>query len=232
MFTHFGYCMTRFCARGLLVVGLSLVLAHDALGQRSRRPRGKPFAALNESAHRLKDSLALRMTSPSSDPFFAAEILLSATTMRDSVLRDSVISVARTQLGTRYRLGAQLPGKAFDCSGLIKYVMGMLRLDLPRTANEQSKMGREVARDTSSLRPGDLLTFGSSKRITHIGIYAGNGRVIHASISRRRVIETTMASLGPSLLGKWRSARRLIAMADSTNEAATNRWRGAEPLER
>ena len=232
MLPYFRYCMTRCCARGLLVLGLSLVLAHDAVAQRARKPRGKPFAALNESAHRLKDSLSARLTTPSSDPFSAAEILSSANAMGDAILRDSVMAVARSQLGTSYRLGAQLPGKAFDCSGLIKYVMGMLRLELPRTANEQSKMGREVARDTSALRPGDLLTFGSAKRITHIGIYAGNGRVIHASTSRRRVIETSMASLGPSLLGKWRSARRLIAMADRANETTADWPEKAAPFTR
>jgi cell wall-associated NlpC family hydrolase len=97
-------------------------------------------------------------------------------------------------------------------------VLGALRLEVPRTAHEQSKLGREVARDTAQLRPGDLLTFGTKRRITHIGIYAGNGQVIHASTSRRRVIETSLSSLGPSLLRNWRSARRLIDVVDEVPE--------------
>ncbi len=101
--------------------------------------------------------------------------------------------------------------------------MGMLRFDLPRTAHEQSKFGREVARDTSSLRPGDLLTFGTPRHVTHIGIYAGNGRLIHASTSKRQVVETSMTSLGPSMLKKWQSARRLIVMADSVPAADADR---------
>jgi cell wall-associated NlpC family hydrolase len=92
----------------------------------------------------------------------------------------------------------------------------MLRLDVPRTANEQARVGTEVPRDIASLKPGDLLTFGTSRRITHIGIYAGDGKVIHASTSKRRVIETDMERLGPKLLATWRSARRLIAMSDTT----------------
>jgi len=195
-----------------LVVLLLLVVTHEASAQRARGERKKPFAAFSASAERLKDSLAVRLSHAAR----TSPLLSVATTLDESALRDSVLQVARGQLGTRYRLGAQTPGKAFDCSGLIRYVMGALRLDLPRTAHEQAKLGREVARDTAQLRPGDLLTFGTARRITHIGIYAGNGQVIHASTSRRSVIETSMASLGPSLLRKWHSARRLIAVTDSS----------------
>lgn len=210
--------MTRLLRLSAVVLALSLVLSHEASAQRRSRSgaRKKPFAAFNESAHRLRDSLASRLhegTPVASTPFLAA-----ATPLDETLLRDSVITVARSQLGTRYRFGAQAPGKAFDCSGLIRYVMGALRLDLPRTAHEQAKLGREVARDTSQLRPGDLLTFGTSRHITHIGIYAGNGQVIHASTSRRRVIETSLASLGPSMLRKWRSARRLIEVTEPLPE--------------
>lgn len=206
---------------------VSLTIASDAGAQRSTRSsartsstranarvKKKPFAAFSESAQRLKDSLGVRLQPAAVTP----PLLLAMSTFDETQLRDSVLTVARSQLGTRYRLGAEAPGKAFDCSGLIRYVMAALRIDLPRTAHEQAQLGREVARDTAQLRPGDLLTFGTARRITHIGIYAGNGQVIHASTSRRRVIETSIASLGPSLLRNWRSARRLIASVDSLPE--------------
>lgn len=200
-----------------LTLTLSLVLSHEASAQRGRRTRKKPFAAFSESAQRLRDSLTARTSAPSA--FARTPVLTAATTFDQSLLRDSVLTIARSQIGARYRLGAETPGKAFDCSGLIRYVMGALSFSLPRTAHEQSKFGREVARDTSQLRPGDLLTFGTSRRITHIGIYAGDGKVIHASTSKRQVIETSLASLGPSLLRKWQSARRLITLADSAGES-------------
>lgn len=210
--------MIRFLRLSAVVVALSLVLSHEASAQRRSRSavRKKPFAEFNESAHRLRDSLAMRLTTTA--PLTSEGFLAAATPLDESLLRDSLMTVARSQLGTRYRLGARAPGKAFDCSGLIQYVMGALRLDLPRTANEQAKLGREVARDTAQLRPGDLLTFGTKRRITHIGIYAGNGQVIHASTSKRRVIETSLASLGPTLLRNWRSARRLIELVESPAE--------------
>lgn len=209
--------MHRFVRLIALTLTLSLVLSHEASAQRGRRTRKKPFAAFSESAQRLRDSLTARTSAPSA--FARTPVLTAATTFDESLLRDSVLTIARSQIGARYRLGAETPGKAFDCSGLIRYVMGALSFSLPRTAHEQSKFGREVARDTSQLRPGDLLTFGTSRRITHIGIYAGDGKVIHASTSKRQVIETSLASLGPSLLRKWQSARRLITLADSVGES-------------
>lgn len=212
--------MPRFLAHFSLACLLALVLSHDAQAQRTRKAHKKPFAAFSESATRLKDSLAAKVNAPASvatetsvlEP--TSPFILPAT--QELILRDSLIAIARSQVGARYRLGAQQPGKAFDCSGLVRFVMGMLRLDVPRTANEQARVGTEVPRDIASLKPGDLLTFGTSRRITHIGIYAGDGKVIHASTSKRRVIETDMERLGPKLLATWRSARRLIAMSDTT----------------
>ncbi|MEO7964678.1 MAG: C40 family peptidase [Gemmatimonadaceae bacterium] len=206
--------MTPLVSQISLACLLALVISHDAEAQRARKKHRKPFAAFSESAERLKDSLAARVKSP--DPSVLAPssaFILPAT--QELMLRDSLISLARSQVGTRYRLGAQQPGKAFDCSGLVRFVMGMLRLDLPRTADEQARVGTEIPRDIASLRPGDLLTFGTKRRITHIGIYAGDGKVIHASTARRQVIETDMERLGPKLLATWRSARRLIAMSDT-----------------
>src|SRR5579872_3344903 len=52
-------------------------------------------------------------------------------------LRDSVVQLAKAQIGKRYRRGGQSPEKGFDCSGLVKYVMSGLNLDLPRTARQQ-----------------------------------------------------------------------------------------------
>lgn len=206
--------MSRFARLALLTTLASLALASGAEAQRARKANKKPFAAFSESAQRLKDSLSIRLH-PSTSESATPPVLMALSTFDETVMRDSVLSVARSQIGTRYRLGAESPGKAFDCSGLIRYVMSALRLDLPRTAHEQAKLGREVARDTAQLRPGDLLTFGTPRHITHIGIYAGNGQVIHASTAKRSVIETSMASLGPKLLRNWRSARRLIATVDS-----------------
>lgn len=213
--------MLRLAPRLTLVFLLAAVLPHEADAQRTRKERKKPFASLSESARRLKDSVAVRIGGTEESPTVVSAVAPGVVVNEEHLLRESVIALARTQIGTRYRLGAESPGKAFDCSGLVRFVMGVLRRDLPRTAHEQAQLGQEVPRDLATLKPGDLLTFGTSKRITHIGIYAGEGKVIHASVTRRRVIETDMDGLGPKLLRQWKSARRLIAMADTAASPST-----------
>ena len=85
--------------------------------------------------------------------------------------------------------GAKAPGKAFDCSGLVQWVMAAFNLELPRTSREQAKAGIEVPKDPTKLLPGDLLYFGKGKSVTHIGIYVGEGRYVHASNPKTGVIE-------------------------------------------
>ena len=125
--------------------------------------------------------------------------------------RDSITAVSRAQLGARYGMGAQQPGRRFDCSGLVRYVMSVVNLALPRTAAEQARLGVAVPRDTSRLLPGDLLTFGYGKRITHVGIYVGDGMYVHASSRKRTVIEVPLPAPGTPEAKTWKGVRRLFA---------------------
>ena len=127
--------------------------------------------------------------------------------------RDSVAQVSRAQLGARYRYGAHQPGRRFDCSGLVQYVMSVFNLTLPRTAAEQARLGVAVARDTARLLPGDLLTFGWGKRVTHVGIYVGDGMYVHASSRKHTVIEVPLPAPGTRQARYWKGARRLFATA-------------------
>jgi cell wall-associated NlpC family hydrolase len=126
-----------------------------------------------------------------------------------SAMRDSIVSMARSQIGTRYKLGGTAPNRALDCSGLVKYVMSALDVILPRTARQQATVGQEVPKDLAALKPGDLLTFGRGKKVSHIGIYVGDGRMVHASTSQHRVIETQLTSRSP-LIRQWKGVRRLV----------------------
>ena len=127
-------------------------------------------------------------------------------------LRDSVVSFAKKQLGKRYQLGGSTPAQGFDCSGFVKYVMSAFKLDLPRTATDQAKEGMAVKKDTSRLLPGDLLTFGRTKMspVSHIGIYVGDGRYIHASSVAGRVIESPIDRPAAPLIRVWSGARRML----------------------
>jgi cell wall-associated NlpC family hydrolase len=133
-------------------------------------------------------------------------------------LRDSLVAMARAQVGRRYRNGGETPEQGFDCSGLVRYVMAAIDVQLPRTAQQQSARGAAVERDASRLRPGDLLTFGSRKRVTHIGIYVGDGRFVHASSVAGRVIESAVDRAPAPRIKPWAGARRVLADADGSAE--------------
>ena len=136
---------------------------------------------------------------------------LSATAL---TMRDSLVIVARSQIGTRYRYGGTTPSGGFDCSGFVRYVLSAIQLALPRTAAQQAELGATIPKDTTRLRPGDLLTFGRGGRVTHIGIYVGNGRYVHASRTAGRVIETSLERTESPLVKIWRGGRRLLAERD------------------
>jgi cell wall-associated NlpC family hydrolase len=132
-------------------------------------------------------------------------------------LRDSVVQIARAQVGIRYKRGGTNPERGFDCSGLIKYIMSALNHDVPRTARQQGNVGLAINRDTSRLLPGDVLTFGKTKKgvISHVGIYIGEGRYIHASTKAGKVIESSIDRPFSPLIKMWKGARRVLEPDDS-----------------
>jgi cell wall-associated NlpC family hydrolase len=94
---------------------------------------------------------------------------------------ERVVALARTQLGVPYRYGGASPD-GFDCSGLVMWVYGRLGVSLPHNAAALFGVGRPVS--TEHLRPGDLVFFHG---LGHVGIYIGDGRMIHAPQTGERV---------------------------------------------
>lgn len=94
--------------------------------------------------------------------------------------RYSVVTTARRYLRRPYVFGATGP-RTFDCSGFTRYVYRLHGYYIPRTAASQSRVGRSVT-SKRNLRYGDLLFFRNTYKagISHVGIYAGNNRIIHA----------------------------------------------------
>jgi cell wall-associated NlpC family hydrolase len=144
-------------------------------------------------------------------------------------LRDSIVALARAQIGKRYVYGGESPSRGFDCSGLVQYVASALHIHLPRTAHLQAHVGDSIPPDTSRLLPGDLLTFGNGKTITHIGIYVGNGRMVHASTAAGKVIETKLLRPPARGIKRWRGARRLLGERET--EESESREQKAESSE-
>ncbi|HEX2204433.1 MAG TPA: C40 family peptidase [Longimicrobium sp.] len=133
------------------------------------------------------------------------------------ISRDSVVRLARAQLGRRYLFGGTSPA-GFDCSGFLKYLMRAMGVDLPRTAAQQARVGTEVPRDPRLLRPGDILTFGRGNRVTHVGVYVGDGKYIHASSGAGRIVESRLDRPQSHLVRAWYGVRRLLS--DSTTSVA------------
>ena len=123
-----------------------------------------------------------------------------------SAAEDSVVHRARSYMGLRYRWGGERPETGFDCSGFVRHIMRVAGVQLPRTSAEQARAGAEVPRDVSQLRVGDLITFGRPGRISHVGIYVGSGRYIHASSHAGRVTESELPRRA-----WWQGARRVLA---------------------
>jgi len=111
-------------------------------------------------------------------------------------LTDRILTQARYYLGTPYRRGGSLKtGQTTDCSGFVQFIFKKADIDLPRSSREQARAGTLVARglDFDAMQPGDLLFFGRRGRhIGHVGIYLGDGKMIHASSRRQGVIVTDL----------------------------------------
>ncbi len=91
----------------------------------------------------------------------------------------AVVEIAKQYLGTPYVYGGSSPATGFDCSGFVKYVYSQMGVTLNRVAADQMSNGIWV--DRSQLQPGDIIGFyNSSGYISHVGIYVGNGMMIHS----------------------------------------------------
>ena len=97
----------------------------------------------------------------------------------------AVVASARRMIGTPYRFGGATPQQGFDCSGLVQYSYARAGLRVPRTVSQQKRAASP--RNPGQLRPGDLLFFDTRYKGGHVGIYAGDGRFIHAPSSGGRV---------------------------------------------
>ena len=98
-------------------------------------------------------------------------------------LRSEIVTYALQFVGNRYKYGGTNPNTGVDCSGFTSYVMRhAASVELPHSSGGQSRMGRVVS--SSEMRPGDIICYGSGKRINHVALYIGNGQIVHASTEK------------------------------------------------
>lgn len=175
--------------------------------------KAQPRRALPRLSALVLCSAFLAVPAPAAAQTYIKRFLGIEPVAAASPSEESVVRRARSYMGLRYRWGGERPETGFDCSGFVRHIMKVAGVELPRTSREQARMGQEVPRDVSQLRVGDLITFGRGGRISHIGIYVGNGRYIHASSYAGRVTESPLPTRS-----WWQGARRVLvasAPADS-----------------
>ena len=120
-----------------------------------------------------------------------------------------LIEVGKEYIGTPYRFGGLIKNGepvAFDCSLFVQHVYASLGVELPRTSIEQAKKGEKV--DRGSISQGDLLFFRTNgKSISHVAIYVGNGKMIHASSNHGVTISDLNSSYWKN---RYVTARRVL----------------------
>lgn len=138
-------------------------------------------------------------------------------TLTHVVDRDSLLAHSRSLLGVRY-VWAGESHSGVDCSGLVRVVFRRLGLDLPHNAAMLATRGTSVPADTAQMQPGDLIVFSKqrSTRISHVGIYMGNGTMLHASSYKKRVVEVPLSSYDSGL--RLRDVRRVAAVAPAATD--------------
>jgi len=122
----------------------------------------------------------------------------------------ALTSTALELIGIRYKWGGATPETGLDCSGLVQFVFQQATgVTLPRSAKEMSRLGDKVA--LADLQPGDLVFFNTRRfAFSHVGIYLGDNRFIHAP---RRGREVEVATIDQSYWQKrFNGARRLIGV--------------------
>lgn len=133
--------------------------------------------------------------------------LLAILPFLPPALDHSPVVRAVTALGVPYRFGGTTTA-GFDCGGFVRYAFAASGIRLPRTAALQFTAGRPVDRD--ELRPGDLVFFRNTYRrgISHVGLYLGNSRFVHAASSRRQVVIDSLDSA--YFASRYAGARRYL----------------------
>jgi cell wall-associated NlpC family hydrolase len=129
-----------------------------------------------------------------------------------------VAKAALAYLGRPYRFGGQDPRTGIDCASFVRLLFRSLGFDLPYTAAGQMRYGRPVA--GTDLAPGDLVFFHDTfkRGISHVGVYLGDGRFIHAAGRKSGIIISALSR--PFYSRHFAGARRLLAPSSAVAQAS------------
>jgi cell wall-associated NlpC family hydrolase len=203
-------------ALALLIAGSSAI----AQAHTTTHPKSTPKTTLAQALDYTGSSRAIDAQTLSPDVAEWTSHLIIATPERHRggidrftggiLLRTSKIAQQLTRsalrfLGVPYVFGGTSTA-GFDCSGFVQHVFAMLGINLPRTADAQYDAGRPVV---GGPRAGDLVFFDTYGGVSHVGIYLGHGKFVHASSSHGVEVSHLSESYWAS---RYVGAKRLIAI--------------------
>lgn len=165
---------------------------NELKGKRVKPGQVLRLATTPEEAEEIEEEPPQALIAPEQPSFPAVQVAGSGL-LTEEKERQLLVRVAKSFLGTRYsRGGTTIHG--MDCSAYVQKVFRVFDINLPRTAREQFQVGYPVK--ANALKLGDLLFFKrtQAKQPTHVGIYIGEGKFIHTSLSKRRVEIESLSS--------------------------------------
>ncbi|MBI4499753.1 MAG: C40 family peptidase [Gemmatimonadetes bacterium] len=128
-----------------------------------------------------------------------------------SDLAAQIVFTALDAMGTPYRWGGE-ESNGYDCSGLIQFAYRSHGVAVPRVSREQAASGTAIGLEIGRLAPGDILGFSvEGDRVTHVGLYVGDGRFIHSASGGVKL--SSLADTDPDSLWwrrRWAAARRIL----------------------
>ncbi|MCW0216367.1 MAG: C40 family peptidase [Pseudonocardia sp.] len=182
--SSFPAVFERADAAGIAANDLAVARAAE---QRAAQEKAAQQKAAQEKAAQARSALSVQPTRGGGAGSGSDAPPAAAT---GSGLGAKALSIATGKLGMPYVWGAAGPN-AFDCSGLVQWAFGQLGKSLPHSSSAQSQLGTPVSK--ANLQPGDLVFFYSP--VSHVGIYAGDGKVLNASTSGEPVKYSALANM-------------------------------------
>ncbi|MGE5318569.1 MAG: C40 family peptidase [Hyphomicrobiaceae bacterium] len=137
---------------------------------------------------------------------------------------DDISMYAVSLVGSPYRLGGNSPDTGLDCSGFVDHVFRQTTgIQLPHDSRAISELAQPL--NQAELQPGDLVFFNTVNRaFSHVGIYLGDDRFVHATSSRTGSVMVSLLS-DPYWRARFDGARRVVGLTEGPSEASSEQAR-------